>query len=52
MIDFLVFSAAGVLVAMVVAWMLRPDLRQWIEQPKYQFLEQAIRYDKSQEVSR
>ena len=52
MINLLVFSAAGVLAAMVIAWMLRPDLRQWIEQPKYQFLEQAIRYDESQETSK
>ena len=52
MINVMVFSAAGVLAAMVIAWMLRPDLRQWIEQPKYQFLEQAIRYDEGNEASK
>lgn len=52
MINVMVFSAAGVLAAMVIAWMLRPDLRQWIEQPKYQFLEQAIRYDEAKEASK
>lgn len=45
MIDFIVFSAVGILAAMTVAWILRPDLRRWIEQPKYKFLEQVIRYD-------
>ena len=47
MIDVIVFSAVGILVAFVTAWVLRPDLRCWIEQPKYRFLEQAIEYDEA-----
>lgn len=50
MIDFIVFSAVGILAAMTIAWLLRPDLRRWIEQPKYKFLEQAIRYDDSRKI--
>ena len=52
MINIIVFSAAGILAAMTIAWLLRPDLRQWIEQPKYRFLEQAIRYDKAQKATK
>jgi len=41
MIDAIVFIATGILVAFTVLWLLRPDLREWIEQPKYRFLEQV-----------
>ena len=41
MIDVIVFAAVGILAAFCLAWLLRPDLRDWIEQPKYRFLEQV-----------
>jgi len=31
--------------AFVVAWLLLPKLRAWIERPKYHFQEQLRRYD-------
>ncbi len=32
----------------VVAWLLRPDLRAWIERPKYQFHDAVREYDRAQ----
>ena len=50
MIDAIVFSAVAVLVVFTLAWIFRPDLRAWIEEPKYRFLERTIQYDESQET--
>ncbi len=50
MIDVIVFSTVGILAAMTLAWILRPNLRRWIEQPKYKFLKQVIRYDDSRKI--
>jgi hypothetical protein len=44
--DFIVYCAGALTLAFVVAWILRPDLRAWIERPKYQFLENVRRYDR------
>jgi hypothetical protein len=30
---------------LVVAWIVRPDLRSWIERPKHRFLESVREYD-------
>jgi hypothetical protein len=46
MIDIIVWSAIGILAAFTGVWLLRPDLRAWIEQPKYRFLEQAKQFEK------
>lgn len=32
----------------VGAWVLRPDLRAWIERPKYQFHDAVRGYDRAQ----
>lgn len=32
--------------ALVLAWLLRPDLRAWLEQPKIQFQDDTRRYDR------
>jgi hypothetical protein len=32
---------------LVAAWLLRPDLRAWIEQPKHRFQDDARRYDRA-----
>jgi len=45
--DVIVLGSMGLGLAFTVAWWLRPDLRAWIEQPKYRFLERARRYDRS-----
>ena len=46
MIDAIVFTAAAATVAFVIAWLIRPDLRAWIERPKHRFQENVRRYDK------
>ena len=32
--------------AFVVAWLALPDLRAWLERPKYRFQEHVQRYDR------
>lgn len=46
--DIIVVASAAASVAFVVAWALRPDLRAWIERPKYHFLAAARGYDQAQ----
>ena len=46
--DIIVVGSMAATVAFVVAWALRPDLRAWIERPKYHFLDAARRYDRAQ----
>ncbi len=41
----IVFSAIGFAAAFFVAWLMRPDLRAWIERPKYKFQENVKNYD-------
>ena len=48
MIDIIVFSSIGFLVIFFVAWLLRPDLRAWIERPKHRFQANVQRYDEEQ----
>jgi hypothetical protein len=47
MADVIVFGTAAFGVAFVVAWLLRPDLRAWMEQPKHRFQDDVRRYDES-----
>ena len=46
--DIIVVASAAASVAFVVAWALRPDLRAWIERPKYHFLAAVREYDRAQ----
>ena len=46
--DIIVVGSMAATVAFVVAWALRPDLRAWIERPKYHFLAAARRYDRAE----
>ena len=32
---------------LALAWLLRPDMRAWMEQPKLQFQDDARRYDRA-----
>jgi hypothetical protein len=41
----IVFSAIGFAAAFFVAWLMRPDLRAWIERPKYKFQANVKNYD-------
>jgi hypothetical protein len=43
--DVIVFSAIGFAIVSFVAWLIRPDLRAWIERPKYRFQSNVQSYD-------
>ena len=48
MVGIIVFSSIALLVVFAAAWMLRPDLRAWIERPKYRFQANVQNYDQEQ----
>jgi len=48
MMDAIVIAALVCAVAFVAAWLLRPDLRAWIERPKYRFQANVRSYDQAQ----
>ena len=50
--DLIVIAAAGLAVAFVAAWLLRPDLRRRVEQPKYRFQARVQRYDRERGAGR
>jgi hypothetical protein len=43
--DVIVLSAIAFAVAFFVAWLARPDLRAWLERPKYRFQANVQTYD-------
>lgn len=47
MAEAIVFGSAALALAFVIAWLLRPDLRAWLEQPKHRFQGDVRRYDES-----
>ncbi len=49
--DIIVWTSTVASLAFVLAWVIRPDLRAWIERPKYHFLAAAERYDRAQPPS-
>jgi hypothetical protein len=48
MIDAIVFAAIVGAAVFVAAWVMRPDLRAWIERPKYRFQANVQSYDRAQ----
>ena len=46
--NIIVFSAIVFALAFFAAWLARPDLRAWIERPKYRFQANVQSYDKVQ----
>jgi len=46
-VDVIVFLSVAFLVIFTVAWALRPDLRAWIEKPKYRFQGNVQGYDQA-----
>jgi hypothetical protein len=48
MMDAIVLTAIVCATAFLVAWLLRPDLRAWIERPKYRFQANVRSYDQAQ----
>ena len=47
MMDFIVLASIGFAAAFVVAWIVRPDLREWIERPKHRFQDHVRRFDEA-----
>ncbi len=45
----IVFSAIVFAVGFFAAWLARPDLRAWIERPKYRFQTNVQNYDHSRD---
>ena len=51
MMDAIVLTAVVCAAVFVVAWLLRPDLRAWIERPKYRFQANVRSYDQAQSAT-
>ena len=49
LMDAIVFVAGVFAVVFLVAWIVSPRLRGWIERPKYRFLADVQSYDKDHE---
>jgi hypothetical protein len=45
MIDIIVFSSIAFVLLFSIAWIIRPELRAWIEKPKYRFQANVQSYD-------
>jgi hypothetical protein len=46
--NLIVFASLALAVVFGVAWVVRPELRAWIERPKYQFQDAVQGYDRAQ----
>jgi hypothetical protein len=46
--DLIVLASVALTVAFVVAWLVSPALRAWIERPKHRFHEAVEGYDQAQ----
>ena len=46
MADVIVLLSTLLCLAFFAAWLLLPNLRAWIERPKYRFQEQLRQYDR------
>lgn len=44
--EIIVCAAAAIAAAFTVAWIVRPDLRAFIERPKHQFRDAVLEYDR------
>jgi hypothetical protein len=48
--NLIVFASLAFALVFVLAWVVRPDLRAWIERPKYQFQDAVRGYDRAQQA--
>ena len=46
MADVIVFGSLAFAAVFLLVWLLRPDIRTWLEQPKHRFQDAARRYDR------
>lgn len=49
LMDAIVLLAGVFAVVFLVAWLISPSLRVWIERPKYRFLADVQRYEEGQD---
>jgi uncharacterized protein HemY len=49
LMDLIVLLAGVFAVVFLVAWLISPSLRVWIERPKYRFLADVQRYEEGQD---
>jgi hypothetical protein len=49
--NLIVFASLALAVVFGVAWVVRPELRAWIERPKYQFQDAVQGYDRAHPLS-
>ena len=47
--NIIVFASLALAMAFAVAWVAIPELREWIERPKYQFQDAVRGYDRAQQ---
>ena len=45
-VDLIVFSSAAFAALFFVLWLVRPEVRAWLEKPKYRFQSNVQAYDK------
>ena len=46
MAEVIVFGSIAFSAAFALAWLLHPDLRAWLEQPKHRFHDDTRQYDR------
>ena len=51
MTDLIVFSSILFVALFFIAWLVRPELRAWIEKPKYRFQANVQSYDQAQKAA-
>lgn len=51
MTDVIVFSSIAFALLFFIAWLVRPELRAWIERPKYRFQANVQSYDQVQKAA-
>ena len=51
MIDAIVFSTIVLAAVFSAIWLISPNVRAWVERPKYRFQSNVQSYDKAQAVN-
>ena len=52
MADVIVFGSLIFAAVFALVWLLSPDVRAWLEQPKFQFQDATRRYDRDAGLGR
>ena len=47
MADVIVLASMAFGAAFLLVWLLRPDVRAWLERPKHRFQDETRRYDRA-----